>query len=50
MRFCFPGVLPFLIGPRFLRPAFAVLRQVAPILTLGHRTVVALYLDVVYVL
>ena len=50
MRFCFPGVLPFLIGPRFLRPVFAVLRRVAPILTFGNRTVVARYLDVVDVL
>ncbi|MDQ6942289.1 MAG: cytochrome P450 [Candidatus Eremiobacteraeota bacterium] len=50
MRFCFPGFLPFLIGPRFLRPLFAVLRRVAPILTVGNRTVVARYLDVVEVL
>jgi cytochrome P450 len=50
VRFCFPGVLPFLIGPRFLRPVFAVLRRVAPILPVGNRTVVARYLDVVEVL
>ena len=50
MRFCFPGVLPILIGPGFLRPIFAVLRRVAPILTLGNRTVVARYPDVVEVL
>ncbi len=50
MRFCFPGILPFLIGPRFLRPVFAVLRRVAPILTVGNRTVISRYLDVVEVL
>lgn len=50
MRFCFPGVLPFLTGPRFLRPVFTLLRRVAPILTIGNRTVVARYLDVLEVL
>lgn len=50
VRFCFPGVLPVLIGPRLLRPLFAVLRWVAPILTLGNRVVVTRYTDVVEVL
>ena len=50
VRFCFPGVLPVLIGPRLLRPLFAVLRWVAPILTLGNRVVVTRYTDVVDVL
>ena len=39
-----------LTGPRILRPAFAVLRRVAPVVQIGGRTVVTRHADVVEVL